>query len=321
MRLEHVFTEYRAYRIPGLILTKKGTLLAYYECRKETTSDWSSIDLKVMRSEDDGDTWTTVCIIDGGSDTLNNPVMIADGDTVHFLYCKNYREILYRCSDDDGKSFSAAERKEEIGQAMTRPYTVIALGPGHGISHKGKLIIPMWFANNPEDLTAHRPSWISTVYSEDSGNTWKVGEIIGEELFIHPSECALAVMGDGRVLNSIRNENPEFLRGLAVSDNGYEGWREVRLSDALPDPICQGSMASLGNAVYHINCVSQEKKERTGLTLKISRDGFCSFESILIDEVGGYSDVAVSEDWIYILYERNVEEDGLYFCRLPRCEI
>lgn len=321
MRLEQAFTEYRAYRIPGLILTKQGTLLAYYECRKENTSDWSSIDLKVMRSEDGGDTWTTVCMIDSGSDTLNNPVMIADGDTVHFLYCKNYREIFYCRIHDDGKSFSSPVRKEEINQAMARPYTVIALGPGHGIVHKGELIIPMWFANDPNDLTAHHPSWISTVYSTDGGETWRVGEIIGEDLFVNPSECALAVMSDGKILNSIRNENPEFLRGLAVSDSGYDGWSHVGLSEALPDPICQGSMAFYEDTVYHINCNSQDQKQRTMLTLRISRDGFQTSESILIDELGGYADLAVSEDWIYILYERNVKEDGLYLKRIPRKSI
>ena len=318
MRLEQVWTQYRAYRIPGLILTEKGTLLAYYECRKETTSDWSSIDLKVMRSTDGGDSWQTVCLLDGGDATLNNPVMIADGDTVHFLYCKNYKEIFYCRSTDDGRHFSAPARKDEIDGDMQRPHTVIALGPGHGVAHDGDLIVPMWFANDPKDPQAHCPSWIATVYSRDHGSTWRVGEILGEDLFVNPSECALAVTGDGRLLNSIRNENVEHLRGLAISENGYEGWRDVRLAETLPDPICQGSMASLGDTLYHVNCASQDPKQRTMLTLRISRDCFATCEEILIDELGGYADVAVSEDWIYVLYERNVKEDGLYFRRLPR---
>jgi len=318
MRLEQAYTEYRAYRIPGLILTGQGSLLAYYECRKETTSDWSSIDLKVTRSTDGGDSWQTVCMLDGGDATLNNPVMIADGDVVHFLYCKNYKEIFYCQSKDDGKSFSASRRVGEIDEDMKRSYTVIALGPGHGVTRGEELLIPMWFANNPDDPLAHQPSWIATVYSRDHGQTWRVGELLGEDLFVNPSECALAVMGDGKILNSIRNENVEHLRGLAISDNGYEGWRDVRLAETLPDPICQGSMASFGDTLYHVNCVSQDPKQRTMLTLKISGDGFATCEEILIDELGGYADVAVSEDWIYILYERNVKEDGLYFRRLPR---
>ncbi len=318
MRLEQVYTDYRAYRIPGMVLTAKGTLLAYYECRKETTSDWSSIDLKVMRSTDGGDTWQMVCLLDGGADTLNNPVMIVDGDVVHFLYCKNYREIFSCRSEDDGLTFSDPETHDEIGMDMHRPYTVIALGPGHGIAHKGTLIVPAWFANNPNDPRAHQPSWIATVYSEDHGATWRMGEILGEDLLVNPSECALAITGDGRILNSIRNENPEHLRGLAISDNGYDGWCDVRLVKTMPDPICQGSLASFGDTLYHINCVSQDPKERKMLTLKSSRDCFETVEELLIDEQGGYADIAVSEDWIYILYERNVKEDGLYFRRLPR---
>ena len=316
MRLEQVCTDYRAYRIPGLIFTEKGTLLAYYECRKETTSDWSSIDLKVMRSADGGDTWQTVWIVDGGADTLNNPVMIADGETVHFLYCKNYKEVFYCKSIDDGRSFSEPRQITDLDEGLTRPHTVVALGPGHGIAHEGRLLIPVWFANNPEDPTAHQPSWITTICSEDGGASWRVGEIIGEDLFVNPSECALAVTGDGKILNSIRNENPEFLRGLAMSEDGLRDWQSVHLTETLPDPICQGSMASLGDTLYHVNCDSQDPKKRTMLTLRVSRDCFKTTQSVLVDELGGYADVAVSEDWIYILYERNVKEDGLYFTKI-----
>ena len=49
MLIEKINTEYREYRIPGLILTEKGTLIGYYECR-DSTSDWARIDLKIIRS-------------------------------------------------------------------------------------------------------------------------------------------------------------------------------------------------------------------------------------------------------------------------------
>ena len=105
MLIEKINTEYREYRIPGLILTEKGTLIGYYECR-DSTSDWARIDLKIIRSTDRGESWETVMIIPGEGHTMNNPVMIVDGEKIHFLYCRDYRELYYRRSTDDGKSFS-----------------------------------------------------------------------------------------------------------------------------------------------------------------------------------------------------------------------
>ena len=85
MLVEKANTEYLVYRIPGLVRTAKKTLLYCCECRKNSASDWAQIDLKVARSTDDGKTWETVLMIPGNGDTLNNPVLIAHGETVHFL--------------------------------------------------------------------------------------------------------------------------------------------------------------------------------------------------------------------------------------------
>lgn len=312
--IEKNCTEYWDYRIPGLVLTEKGTLLAYYECRTES-SDWAKIDLKIIRSTDNGDTWETVKVIPGEGNTLNNPVMIVQGETVHFLYCKNYKTLLYCRSTDDGMNFTEGEQKE---LTCDFPYSVMAVGPGHGIVHNGNLLTPVWFAYNEEDPYAHHPSFISTIYSEDDGAHWKVGELIGKDLFLNPSECALAITADNQVLNSIRNETRCFRRGLGISQDGYSNWENVRFADNMPDPVCQGSMACDGEWIYHSNCTSLQG--RKDLAIKYSKDKFDTFEMILIDEEGGYSDIAISQEFIFIFYERRVTDAGLHFRRIPREE-
>ncbi len=307
MRLETNGEGYFMYRIPGLVMTEKGTLLAYYECR-DTQSDWANIDIKVSRSTDGGATWETVLVFHEERTTLNNPVMIIDGETVHFLYCRNYRELFYCKSTDDGVSFSAPVNKSETFERAGFFYNVAAVGPGHGIRHRGNLLVPVWFACNRDRPKAHHPSFISTIVSSDGGESFRVGERIGDELFRNPSECALAITPDGRVLNSIRNENPERCRGLAISDDGFSDWQDVHLEASLPDPVCMGSMTHRDGTIYHINCES--KTARENLTVKVSRDGMKSFERIPVDRITAYSDVAVSEDTLYILYEG---ENGLYF--------
>ena len=127
MVIEKVNTEYRIYRIPVLVATSKGNLLACYECRKDY-SDWAEIDLKIIKSEDGGETWRTISLIKGDGNTLNNPVFIVKGETIHFLYCKNYKKLFYCKSEDDGETFS---QPQDISKDVEREgieYTVVQSG-------------------------------------------------------------------------------------------------------------------------------------------------------------------------------------------------
>ena len=315
MIIEKANTEYSTCRIPVLVMTAKESLLACYECRKDY-SDWAEIDLKIIKSTDRGETWRTLQVIRGNGKTLNNPVFIVKGDTVHFLYCENYKRVFYCKSTDDGESFSSPIDISETFEKSGFAYTVVAVGPSHGIVHNGNLLCPVWFAYNEEDPQEHHPSYIATVYSKDDGKTWAVGKQIGKDEFINPSECSLAVDKDNRVCISVRNENGDHFhsfRGFAVSKDGYSEWKNVGIRENMRDWICQGSMFSDKGVLYHVNCIGEA---RTELTLKISNDGFETYESILVDEVGGYSDLVVNGETAYILYERNPREDGLYFKKI-----
>lgn len=299
---------YSQCRIPGIVITEKGTLLAYYECRR-THDDWADIDIKVIRSTDEGDSWETVTVIESGGNTLNNPVMFVKGEEIHFLHIKNYKEIYHSVSTDDGKTFSAPEEKTFHCDFF---YNVVAVGPGHGIVHNGKMIVPAWFAQNREEPKAHHPSIIATLYSTD-GQQWQIGDVLGEGLR-DPSECALAVTADNRVLISIRNESGTYERAFAWSEDGIHNWQDLHLDPRMPDPICMGSMTHENGTVYHINCES--KTARENLVVKKSRDGFQSFERIFVDTPAGYSDLAVKGDTLYVFYERDSNNGGLHFKKI-----
>ena len=159
--------------------------------------------------------------------------------------------------------------------------------------------------SNFEDLKAHHPSVISTIYSDDKGKTWKVGEIIGRDLFVNPSETALVELADGQVMVNIRHESAVKRRGIAYSSDGGEHWGKPYFEDALPDPVCMGSMVAYGDLVYFTNCNSE--KDRINLTLYVTKNKGRSWEKLKqISEIGGYSDVTVSPDGkqIYIIYEQ-----------------
>src|SRR5204863_9105632 len=68
---------YAFYRIPGLVVTSKGTVLAYCEARR-SSSDWSAIDIMMRRSTDGGKTWAPrQKIADVPGPKKKNPLIVA----------------------------------------------------------------------------------------------------------------------------------------------------------------------------------------------------------------------------------------------------
>ena len=309
MIVEKAFADYTDFRIPGIIITESGALLRYCECRR-SPGDWADIDIKIDRSADMGKNWDTVLLLKSGGNTLNNPVMFVDGEQLVFLYCKNYKEIWKCVSTDDGKSFGKTERVN-FESEVDFFYNVVAVGPGHGIVHNGRLIVPIWFAYNREKEKSHHPSFISTFYSDDRGESWKVGEIIFRDKLRNPSECALAITAENEILISIRHEGEIRTRGLAKSKDGISAWKGLRFEENLTDPICMGSMTHRNGRIYHTNCDSS--RDRKNLTVKISDDCFKSYKSIYVSDIGGYSDIAIWEDKLFILYEKNAQPFELFF--------
>lgn len=306
---------YAACRIPALVRTDEGALVAAYECRRASDADWAEIDVKIIRSEDGGKSWQTVALFAGDGRTQNNPVLFAEGTRVLLLFCKSYAELWLSASCDGGRSFAPPRAVTVEGDGFF--WNARAIGPGHGVCHGGRLIVPVWFAYHREDPHAHRPSFVATLYSEDGGERWRVGERLDCAALVNPSECALAKTEDGRVMISIRNENEEHLRALATSKSGIDGWEKPRLCPLLPDPVCEGSMSEAGGVIYHVNCTSQA--ERRELAVKASRDGFSSVcRTYPVDELGGYADIATDGKSLFVLYEKNVlSEDGaLCFARI-----
>jgi sialidase-1 len=143
---------YARFRIPGIVASVDGTLLAYCEARK-TDDDWADIDILLRISHDGGRTFSEPAVLASCAKegkTVNNPVMIASRDgSLHFLYCVEYGletaggGVFYRKSTDDGAIWS---EPRDIS-AMTSPElrNVFATGPGHGIElADGTLFVPCW---------------------------------------------------------------------------------------------------------------------------------------------------------------------------------
>ena len=298
--------EYAQCRIPGLLATKGGDLYAYCECRK-IESDWAEIDLLVQRSTDGGGQYTEILKILGEGHTLNNPMMVEKDGRLYFFYCRDYSELFYRVSTD-GVHFSDAVSLTDMARREAPPHTCLAVGPGHGIvTPQGAIVLPMWFANDPENPKSHRPSYLGSLYSED-GESFHIGEIIDTPMLKNPSECAMGILPNGKILLSIRHESPTRRRAFAVSGTGYSDWQDLHFDDRFYDPICQGSLVNAEGVMAHVHC--HDDHSRRNLVLKVTRDGFESFTEYPIAEIGGYADVAILDGTAHVLYEETEHTPG-----------
>src|SRR5437016_2492805 len=73
---------YHTYRIPAVIVTPRGTVLAFCEGRKNGRGDSGDIDLMLKRSFDGGTTWKENQVVaDEGTDTVGNPCPVIDRST------------------------------------------------------------------------------------------------------------------------------------------------------------------------------------------------------------------------------------------------
>jgi sialidase-1 len=80
LRLFHSGQEgYPRYRIPSLLMTAKGSVLAICEGRKDGRGLTGNIDIVIKRSVDNGRTWNPLAVVaDDGEHTLGNPCAVVD---------------------------------------------------------------------------------------------------------------------------------------------------------------------------------------------------------------------------------------------------
>ena len=338
---------YALYRIPGIVTTKQGTLLAYCEARRTGKSDWDSIDILLRRSVDSGKTWDAprkISDVPGpktknpvaqaqslgksGEVTYNNPVAVVDDrGGVHLLFCLEYMRCFIIHSRDDGQTWSAPQEITQTFSDFKTHYQwqVIATGPGHGIQlSSGRLLVPIWLSLGTGGH-AHRPSIVSTIYSDDGGATWQAGEVAvpNTKRYINPNESAVVQLNSGRVMLNARSESLPNRRLTTTSPDGISGWTEAKFVEELVEPICMAGLVrwempgrkqarfifSNPNNLEKSGGEAQAGKgrDRKNLSLRVSEDDGQHWSAAKTLEPGfsGYSDLTTLPDGtVMCFYER-----------------
>lgn len=248
---------YHTFRIPSVIATNKGTLLAFAEARRANAADAGDIDLVLKRSRDGGATWSALQVVgDDGANTVGNPCPVIDRETgtIWLLTTRNLgadkekdilagtsqasRSVWVMKSDDDGVTWS---RPVDItSQVKRESWTWYATGPGVGIqmrsrAHAGRLVIP---ANHAEAGSGVHRSHL--FYSDDHGKTWT----LGAEAEAGTNESQVVELADGRLMLNMRNHppKPENHRLVAISEDGGATLSAATADPLLIEPPAQASL-------------------------------------------------------------------------------
>ncbi|MFF1741651.1 exo-alpha-sialidase [Streptomyces mirabilis] len=325
---------YACFRIPAVVRSTHGTLLAFAEGRVHDCGDAGDIDIVVKRSTDGGRTWGPLQVVnEGAGDTHGNPAPIVDRETGRIVLAETYntgrtdgrgcdvpcdRTPHLQYSDDDGLSWSAPR---DLSAEILPPNwnSWYATGPVHGIQltrgrHAGRLVFGVntetW---NGSRVTANNAALIT---SDDGGDHWRIGAsdswpIADDGTFRQKSsELTLTERADGSVLVSGREQDGTDLghRTQTVSRDGGDSFTApFRDLPGLYAPQVQGSVLRLGDRIL-LACPGDPDRRRT-MMVRSSYDGGRTWDSVdrgtvVTTDWSGYSDlVAIGGGAVGLLYE------------------
>jgi len=310
---------YSCFRIPALIKSAKGTLLAFAEGRKNSCADNGDINMVVKRSKDNGVTWdTTITIWNDGKNTCGNPVPVIDEQSGNIILLmswnygpddigainagtsKDTRRAFVTSSSDDGITWSTPK---EITDSVKKPgWGWYATGPCHGLQVKqgkyaGRIVIPCDFI----DLSTKKGS-SHIIYSDDHGASWKLGGICQTD---NTNECSVAELSNGQLMLNMRSSTG--FRQVSTSSDGGITWTASRQDYNLIDPVCQGSLLNgQYNGAWQLFFSNCFNTTRTNMAVRMSSNDGVNWSKIyrVYDGPSAYSDlVLLPNDQLGLLYE------------------
>jgi sialidase-1 len=324
---------YHTYRIPSLLVTEQGTVLAFCEARKNGEGDAGDIDIVLRRSHNHGETWEPFqVIVDDGTNTVGNPCPVQDRETgaIWLLFCRNAedgherdilvgkatREVFVMKSEDDGVTWS---EPREITKDVQQPnWTWYAIGPCHAIQLKsGRLLAACNHAVFDRETGQSGPYKAHVIYSDNHGENWKIGGVVGE----NTNECAVSELSDGTVYINMRSYHGRNQRASAWSKDGGLTWSDIVLHEALIEPVCQGSVIEDGQGGILLSNPASIKREN--MTVRTSSDGgrTWNLQRELYPGPAAYSDLAITKNGkVLCLYECGEEKSNerITLARYPK---
>ena len=331
----------KAFRIPGLVTSNAGTLVAVYDIRYESSRDLQGhIDIGVSRSRDGGRTWEKMRRaisygeyggLPAAQNGAGDPAILVDNVTGDLIIASIWAhgmgnglswwstvpgispdytaQLVLSRSSDDGKTWSAPV--SVTPQLKDSSWAFFFQGPGRGITTSDGTLV---FATQYTEFDAGRTPHAGIMYSKDHGKTWNIHKAAKDST----TEAQVAELPDGSLMLNMR-DNRGGARSVAVTRDLGRTWEEHPSSrKALIEPVCMASLISVRaednvtgkDLLLFSNPESTRSRNR--MTIKASLDGGLTWSpehSVLLDEGTGwgYSCLSMIDgETVGILYESSV---------------
>ena len=331
----------KIYRIPGITVSEKNTIIAVADNRKDSYLDVGfagskPIDIVVRRSTDGGKNWGPEIIIPPVATDNKN----AHGDSL-FFSCANgdlvvlcaagggYKrdpgfgasKIMISRSTDYGLTWSDWELAKgdinNFGQGILAPYDRGFAASGIGLrlfngTLMGAMLVDKGIGGNKA---------AAVIVSIDNGNTWTVRSIAKGKIKTQDEPKVITQLNDGRILLSVRSGswNADQMKRIWFRSKANLGseWEEINPTGNFNDGNCnaEGILFTSAKDGYDknrlIHLALDSNADRRNLTAFISYDEGMSWEKqkVLNSGRAGYAALARLKDGTIVTLS---EEQGGY---------
>jgi sialidase-1 len=320
------------FRIPALVQSKRGVLIAVVDARFESTRDLpAKIALAMRRSVDNGAHWTPIRIIlqpkTGG---VGDASLLLDRESGRIWCFHGYGppgigfntakpgsttgpdtlQLHAIYSDDDGETWSAP--RDLTPQIKDPAWQAFFATSGTAIeTSTGRFLLPIVVRDAKGQIHS------ANLYSDDHGESWRRGEFIGTGT----DESHAVELPGGVILQNMRTS--KGTRAIARSTDGGRTFGAVTQDSTLVDPGCNAGIVRYRNqktdALIFTNAASHK---RENLTVKVSYDEGHTWPSsrVLYPGPAAYSTVIPLQNGdVAVLYERGAVDsiEKITFARFP----
>ncbi|WAL95166.1 sialidase family protein [Streptomyces sp. Je 1-369] len=342
---------YASFRIPAVVTSAAGTVLAFCEGRVGSQDDFGNIDIVLKRSADGGRTWGPLQIVGkNGPDLAGNPApVVLDTGRVLLVQVRNAaaatedairrgqvsaaagRRVWVQHSDDDGLTWSTP--REITGQVKRANWRWYATTPGHAVQlTTGRVLVPANHSLPPsgaDNGTEGKYNGGHCLLSDDAGATWRIGYVDDNTNgYINVNETTAAELPDGRVYLNTRNDSPApGTRGDAHShDGGRTLAKPFRPQAGLTGPVVEGSVLQLRDPDVLLFSGPADPGFRALMTVRRSTDGGTTWQAAhTVDGLpAAYSDLTrLDAATVGLLYETGgfSAYETITFRRIPVAEL
>ncbi|MER6132240.1 sialidase family protein [Streptomyces sp. NPDC001815] len=336
-----------SFRIPAVVATAEGTLLAFCEGRVGSRDDFGNIDIVLKRSTDGGLTWGPLQVAAENGDALAGnpaPVVLGSG-RILLVHVRNAalatedairrgkvsaadgRRVWICHSDDDGLTWSRP--REITGQTKKPAWRWYATTPGHALRLTGgRIVVPANHSLPPagaDNGTEGKYNGGHCLLSDDHGESWTIGYVDDNtDGYVNVNETTAAELPDGRVYFNTRTDStaPGTRADACSRDGGRTLLKRFRPQAGLTGPVVEGSVLQLRDPDVLLYSGPADPGFRALMTIRASTDDGVTWRPAhTVDGLpAAYSDlVRVDADTLGLLYETG--DFGAYetitFRRIP----